>query len=126
MVVGDDKLHPERAAERGLVVGRNSAVDCHDQLHILLPQAMQRHLVQAVALFEAGRDIAHDVRALPAQEVRQQAGRGDAVDVIVAEDADLLPPVDCAADAPRRLVHVQKRERVGQRLVRRQKVPRFV
>ncbi len=84
---------------------------------------MQRHLVQAVALFEAGRDIAHDVRALPAQEVRQQAGRRDAVDIIVAEDADLLPPVDRPAHTLRRLVHIEQRERVGQRLVCRQKIP---
>ena len=116
VVVGDDQIDAKLPAQRGLVIGRDAAVDRHDQLYALLFERVDGDGVQPVALFKAGRDIAGHMAALAAQILRQQAGRRDAVDVVIAEDGDMLAPGKRLFDAGGSLVHVQKGKRRRERI----------
>lgn len=102
---------PSSRHSAGLVIGRDAAVDRHDQLHALLFERVDGDGVQPVALFKAGRDIAGHMAALAAQILRQQAGRRNAVDVVIAEDGDMLAPGKRLFDAGGSLVHIQKGKR---------------
>ena len=62
--------------------------------------------VRAVALEHAVGDVDHRIEPAVAQEARQQRRRGRAVDVVVAEDRDLLAALDRVGDARRGLLHV--------------------
>lgn len=55
--------------------------------------------------------------AAAAQIVREHARRRDAVDVVVAEDGHVLPPLDGGADARDGLVHVLQEHGVEHALV---------
>ena len=116
VVVGDDQIDAKLPAQRGLVIGRDAAVDRHDQLHTLLFERVDGDGVQPVALFKAGRDIAGHMAALAAQILRQQAGRRNAVDVVIAEDGDMLTTGQRLFDAGGSLVHVQKGKRRRERI----------
>ena len=108
MVVRDDKLHAELFAQRCLLICRDAAVDRDDQLHILRAQCAHGNLVEPVALFESGGNVACHMSAALAQKVREQTRRRDAVDIIVSEHADMLAPFECFSDPAHRLVHVQQ------------------
>ena len=70
VVVGDDQINAELAAQRGLFICRDAAVDRHDQLHALLFERVDGDGVQPVALFQPGGDIAGHLAALAAQIFR--------------------------------------------------------
>ena len=73
--------------------------------------------VQAVALLDAVGDVRVHGHAAAAQIVREHARRRDAVDVVVAEDGHVLPPLDGGADARDGLVHVLQEHGVEHALV---------
>ena len=89
MVVGDDERHAELLAVFGLVQRGDAAVDGDDQPHALGGKLPDGGIVQAVALLQTAGDMGRAVRAQRAQALDQQAGGGDAVDVVVAEYGDL-------------------------------------
>ena len=108
VVVGDDKIHAKRAAELGFLVGGDAAVDRDDELHILRVQRTHGNFIEPVALLQPRRDIACHMAAALAQKFCQQARGRDAVDIIVAEYADMLAPLQRLFDARGGLVHVEQ------------------
>ena len=117
MVVGNDQIDAKFPAQRRLLIGRNTAVNRYNQFHALFFEGIDRNRVQPVTLFEPGGDIAGHMAAFAAQILGQQAGRRDTVDIIIAEDGNMLPPGQRLSDAGGSLVHVQKlkgrRERIA-------------
>ena len=114
VVVGDHQLHAELRAQLRLLHGSNAAVNADDEPDALGGQLVNGDGVQAVALLQTGGDVADHIRALGAQKIRQQAGCGDAVDVIVAEHGDLFAPFDGKPHPSRSQIHIRHQKRVEQ------------
>ena len=108
MVVGDHQLNTQLLAKLCLLHGGNAAVHCHDQLDTFCVQLSDGNGVQAVALLQSAGDVGHAIRAKAANKVRQQAGCGDAVHIIVAENGDLLPILNGLGDPFGSQVHILK------------------
>ena len=90
-MVGHDDV--ETVARLGhLGGGRDPAVDGEDEPAALVRESGQRLAANAVALVEAAREMPGDVRAELGQEEDGEGRGGDAVHVVVAEDAD-PPPI---------------------------------
>ena len=53
---------------------------------------MEGNGIQAVTLLQPSRDIGDTVCTIFSQKIRQQAGGGDTVHIIVAENGDALTP----------------------------------
>ena len=88
VMVGDDDVEPAFSGLGDLVDGRDPAVDGEDEPATLVGEPGKRVAADAVALVEAAREVPGDVGAELAQEKNGERGRGDAVDVVVAVDAD--------------------------------------
>ena len=86
VVVGDDQIH----AQLSLGHGGNAAVHGDDELNPLVVKLVQGNGVQTVALLQPTGDVADTAAAVAAEKVCQQAGGGNAVHVIVAEDRDFF------------------------------------
>ena len=91
VVVGDDDVEPQLLGVRDLLDGRDPAIDREDQPGFLAGEARQRFAGQAVALFEAARQMPGDLCAELAQHGDRERRGADAVDVVVAVHADRLP-----------------------------------
>ena len=124
MMVGDDQIDPKLPAERRLGIGGDAAVNGDDELHALLFERVDGERVQAVALLQPRGNIAGHMSAEPAQKLGHQAGRRDAVHVIVAEHADMLLFVQRPLHARAGRLHVEQLEGVAQGPVAREKLPR--
>ena len=88
------QVDTESAAHQGLFHGGDAAVHGDDQLHALGMELVDGDGVQAVALLQPPGDVAEAVCAPAAQKVGEQAGGGDAVHIVVAEDGDGFSPGD--------------------------------
>ena len=115
VVVGNDQIDAKFPAQRRLLIGRNTAVNRYNQFHALFFEGIDRNRVQPVTLFEPGGDIAGHMAASAAQIFRQQTGRRDAVNVIIAENGDMLTTGQRLLDAGGSLIHVQKVKWRGKR-----------
>ena len=114
MVIGDDHVHPDTFGVLCLFHGGDAAVHGDEQGHAVCAQRVQGGAVEPIALLVAIGNIAGAAQPLPAQIVRQQAGGGDAVHIIVSVDGDGLLPGDGAADALHRGGHALHLHRVMQ------------
>jgi hypothetical protein len=124
VVVGDDHVQAELARAANLVDRRDPAVDGQHQPAPFLRQPLERVAADAVAFVEAARQVPFDLGAeLPQDEHGQDRG-ADAVDVVVAVDADPLPGRDGRADALDRPAHVADQQRIAQRLLAAEERPR--
>ena len=94
--------------------GGYAAVDRYDKAYALRLERVERGAVEPVALLEPRGDIAGHVAAPAAQIFRQQAGSRDAVDVVIAEDGDMLAALQGKPYARGGLVHVEQVERGGE------------
>ena len=114
MVVGDDHLHAQLFGQQNLFVVGDAQVHRHQQA-VGFRQLPHRVLVQTVSLGPKGRVGVGD-DAVPAQRLRHQRGRADAVHIIVAVDhrGDLFIPG--LTEQRDRLVHVLHRHGVVQLL----------
>ncbi len=90
---------PRAFALRDLVDGGDPAVDGQDEPDALLDEPSEGVARDAVSLLEAARKMPDDVRAELAQEQHRESRCADAVDVVVAVDADPLALVDSRANA---------------------------
>ena len=117
MVVGDDHVDADLRGVRSLLDGGDAAVDRYDKAYALRLERVERGAVEPVALLVPVGDIGHTLDPLAAQIVRDKAGGGDAVHIIVAVDCDGLPVPYRAQDALVRLVHVQHQHGVAQQLL---------
>ena len=59
-MIGDDQLQAELAGRSGLGHAGDAAIDCDHGFHSLLRQIPQGRAVEAVAVFEAMRDMEPD------------------------------------------------------------------
>ncbi len=66
---------------------------------VLLDAALDAVLTEAIALFDAKREEGLRIGAEAAEDAPEQRGRGDAVDIVVAEDDDFLACGDGLEDA---------------------------
>ena len=117
MMVGDDHVDTDLRGVCGLLDGGNAAVDRYDKAHVLRLERIERGAVEPVALLVPVWDIGHAPEPLTAQIVRDKAGGGYSVHVIVAVDRNGLPVPYRAQDALTRLVHVQHQHGVAQQLL---------
>ncbi len=90
----------------------DAAVDGEDEVETFLRQAGERVCVQAVAFFEARRQMPRDVGLQFAQQEDGERSGADPVGVVVAVHADSLAGVDRCGDRRDRLAHVAECERV--------------
>ena len=128
VVVDDDHVDGERRGlGQGVEAGR-AAVNRDDQAGARAGQRAHRLDIRPVALEQAVGDIDDGLASLMAQEAGEQRRRRRAIDVVVAEDGDLLAAHDRVGDPPGRRLHVGQHRRVGhQRLeARRQEGGRVV
>ena len=88
VVVGDDHLHAELEGAVDLGGCRDAAVNGKDQADALGVQLLDGRNAQAVAVGEAAGQAPGDVAADLAQHEHRERGGADAVDVVVAVDAD--------------------------------------
>ena len=120
VVVGDDQPHAQLAAELRLLERRDAAVDRDDQPHALRGKLPDRPGIEAVALLEPSGDMICAIRAARAQIIRQEAGRRDAVDVIIAEHRNARAVAKRLLDRGDGAVHLPEQQRLLQRAVRPQ------
>ena len=97
--------------------GRDPAVDGEDEPAALVGEPGERLAADAVAFVEATRQMPGDLGAELAQEENGERGGGDAVDVVVAVDADPAALLDSGTDLRARDLHVAEQERVVRRLL---------
>ena len=114
VVVGDDQIHAQLFAQLSLGHGGNAAVHGDDELNPLVVKLVQGNGVQTVALLQPTGDVADTAAAVAAEKVRQQAGGGNAVHVIVAEDRDFFLVFDGQRHPSGGQSHVRHQKGVGQ------------
>ena len=114
MMVGDDEINAQLLTQLRLAHGGDTAVHGDDQLDALGVELVNGDGIQAVALLQTAGNVAHHIRAVAAEKIRQQAGGGDAVHVVVAEHGDLLTPGHGKSHPSGSLVHIRHQKRVKQ------------
>ena len=114
VVVGNDQVHAQLLAQLSLGYGGNAAVHGDDELNPLVVELVQGDGVQTVAFFQAAGDVADTAASVAAEKVRQKAGGGNAVHVIVAEDRDFFLVFDGQRHSSGGQRHIRHQEGVGQ------------
>src|SRR5688572_16111960 len=99
MVISDDQVNSALAADLGLLDGGDAAVDRDDQPRAVGADLGEGLFVEAVAFFDAVGDVVVDFAAELADRVPEDGSGGDAVDVVIAVDDDLLSVADGLGDA---------------------------
>ena len=117
VMVGDDDVEPAFSRLGDLVDGRDPAVDGEDEPAAFVREPGKRLAADAVALVEAAREVPGDVCAELAQEKYGEGGGGDAVDVVVAVDADPASLLHRGSDLRARCLHVPEQEGIVRRLL---------
>ena len=106
MVIDDDNVGAETARQRQRLVARRAAVDGDDQPGALVDQGFYRPGVRPIAFEQAIGNVDPRRRLVVLQKPLEQRRRTGAVDIIVAEDRDLLPRLDRVGETRGCLVHV--------------------
>jgi len=112
VVVGDHDVEPEGARLGDLLHGGDSAVHGQHEADTVAGETREGVARDAVALLEAAREVPVGLGAQLAQDEDGERRRADAVDVIVAVDADALAALDGGPDPLDRHAHVAEQERV--------------
>ena len=112
VMVGDDDLEPARPRLGDLLDRGHAAVDREDEPAALIGEPLERFALDAVAFLETARQVPDDVRAELAQDEHRERGRGDAVRVVVAVDADSRAGCDRGLDRVDARGHVAEQERI--------------
>ena len=113
MVIDDDDIEtkPPRLGQR-LDAG-SPAVDGDQQLRAAFRERADRLDVGAVTFEDPVGDMHDRLAAAEAQEARQQGRGGCAIDIVVAEDRDLLAARHGVGKTQRRLFHRGESVRIG-------------
>ena len=112
MVVGHDHVHPELPGHLDLYCGGDAAVDREDEPDAVGRELLDRRGGDAVALLEAARQVPRHVGTDLSQREHGEGGGADAVDVVIAVDADFLAPFRGEPQARHRGHHVAQEERI--------------
>ena len=124
VVVGDDQVDAELAGAPCRLAGANAAVDRDDQPHAIGVQLLDRDRLQPVAVAHALGKKVDDVAAEHFERASQDDRGGDAVDVVVAVDRDLLALRDRALQPRNGDVHARQPKRIVQVIERGIQEPR--
>ena len=76
-------------------------------------KGMNGQRVQSITLFQPAGDIRNAVRTVAAQHIRQQAGGGDTIHIIVTEHSDLFSPGHGKTYPSGSQIHILHQERIG-------------
>ena len=132
MVIDDDDVHSELGSGIDLRHRGHATVGRHHEPRPSLREPPECVEVQTVSLDQSIRDVVVDARRRPAtrsevgegaQHGDEERRAGDAVDVVVAVDADRLARLERARQPRDGSVDALERERVGQMLERRFEEP---
>ena len=115
MVICDHQIHSQLPAQFRFLHSGDTAVHGDDELYAFLMELMQGNGVQTVALLQPAGDVADAVRAVTAQKIRQKAGGGNAIYVIVAENGDFFSIFHGKGYPPGGKRHVRHQKRVQKR-----------
>lgn len=116
VMVDHDHGHAEAFCFGQRLDAGGAAIDGDEQRGALGRQSANRFGVGAVALENAVRDMDQRIEPAMAQVPGQQRRRGGAIDVVVAEDRDLLAPRRRVRDPLRRGLHLSHGERIRHQL----------
>ncbi len=114
VMVGDDDVDAQGAGLADFGGARNAAIDRDDQRDAGVGVSTDRRHVESVAVVDAVRNVVADVGRVPAQEIHQQRGAGDPVDIVVAPDQDAPPLAHRERNGVDRVRHAAHPERVVQ------------
>ena len=113
VMIDDDGVESRALRLRERLQARRAAIHGDEKPRAALGERADRLDVRPVSLEDAVGNVDQRVEPAAAQETREQRRRGRAVDVVVAEDGDLLAALDGIGDAARRCRHVS--EHIGVR-----------
>ena len=116
VMVDHDDGHAEPLGFRERLDAGGAAIDGDEQRGALGRQAANGFDVGAVALKDAVGNVDQRIEPAMAQMPGQQRRRGRAIDVVVAEDRDLLALRRRIRDPLRRGLHLRHRERIRHQL----------
>jgi hypothetical protein len=111
MVIGDDHIKPPRRGQGHFRHAANAAVH-RDQQAGLFSDPRHCVRIQAVSFVHTIGNIGADPAAGGLQRVDQQRGRGHAVGIEVAVDADNLTPLQCLQNAGHGRSHIRQAIRI--------------
>src|SRR5688572_28794462 len=103
MMIGDDQLEPKQSCFIRLFNAGNAAVNRDDGRNAVGSDFSKSFLVEAITVFESMRDMEIDLRPEVLEARQKDRGASNAIHVVVAVDANLLPGVDGREDAVDRL-----------------------
>ena len=92
VVVSNDQVNAQLTAQQRFFHGGDAAVHGDDQLHAFAMELMNGNGIQTIAFLQPSGNVADAVCALTAKKVGQQAGGGDAIDIIVTKNRNFLSP----------------------------------
>ena len=113
-MIGDDHFEPDLAGTPGRIAGSDAAVDRDQQSTAFFVNLLECRSIEAVTFFEAVGDVEINVGVGEAQDMPQNGARGDAIDIVIAVNNDLLAVANCAGDALRRRFGTGQRVRFVQ------------
>jgi hypothetical protein len=116
VMVRDDDVEAAFLRLGHLGDGCDPAVDGEDEPAALVGEPGERLAADPITLVEATRQMPGDLCAELAQEEDRERSGGDAVDVVVAVDADPAALLDGRTDLRAGGLHVAEQERVVRRL----------
>jgi len=101
VVVGDDEVYAEFFCAECGGVGGDAAVDGDEEFGALVGEGVNCGFVEAIALVEAVGDVGVDCGFWcdGVEDVVEDCGGGDAVDIVIAEDGDFFVFVDGGEDS---------------------------
>ena len=112
VVIGDHQIDAQILAHPGFLDGGDTTVHGDDQLDAFCVELVNGDGVEAVAFLQPAGDVTDHVGTLMAQKIRQKAGGGDAVHVIIAENGDLFAPGQSKTHPGNSFVHVMHQKGV--------------
>ena len=116
VMVDDDDRHAKLPRFRQRLDTGGAAIDGDEQRGALSSQRAHRLDVGAIALEDAVGDVDQGIEPAMAQMPGQQRRRGRTVDVVIAEDRDLLGARGRIRNAPRRRLHRRHGMGIGHQL----------
>ncbi len=119
VMVDHDDRHAKLPRFRQRLEAGGAAIDGHEQRRALGGKTAHRLDVRPIAFEDAVGDVDQRVEPAMAQMPGEQRRRGGAVDVVIAEDRDLLATRGCIGDSQRRRLHLRDGVRIGHQLANR-------
>ena len=116
VMVDDDDGHAEFPRFRQRLEAGGAAIDGHEQRRALGRERPHRLDIGPVAFEDAVGDVDQRIEPAMAQVPGEQRRRGRAVDVVIAEDRDLLGARSRVGNAPRRRFHLRHGVGIGHQL----------